>query len=310
MIPLESNKYKNDPVIIQHIMQMIDNDILWNGETFRAIITELRKTRNGKTAMKTSEELNDKESYESAMMCWESLDDLEQPSKKRKTHAQDEATNNKANEMDDKMHTKRTTNMGTHSNISVDDLQLGADYDTSMLATQETSVKNIVYKMNIPEGKLDHTKNVQDSSKNSGKQDNKKFSPLEKSNQVTSNDKFNAYGESERDAKMEKGEECKTNTWQMRKIIHTEFESDDDVAEQSKNANDVKTEEKVRVMKKTVHYYEFSSEEEEGEHADLNKIKKTQDGHENPSKNDENDQALVSNEMTLSRIGSDIFIGD
>ena len=40
------------------------------------------------------------------------------------------------------------------------------------------------------------------------------------------------------------------------------------------------------------------------------KIKKTQDGHENPRKNDENDQALVSNEMTLSRIGDDIFIGD
>ena len=40
------------------------------------------------------------------------------------------------------------------------------------------------------------------------------------------------------------------------------------------------------------------------------KIKKTQDGHEKPSKNDENDQALVSNEMTLSSIGSDIFIGD
>ena len=40
------------------------------------------------------------------------------------------------------------------------------------------------------------------------------------------------------------------------------------------------------------------------------KIKKTQDDHENPSKNDENDQALVSNEMTLSSIGNDIFIGD
>ena len=37
---------------------------------------------------------------------------------------------------------------------------------------------------------------------------------------------------------------------------------------------------------------------------------KTQGGHENPSKNDENDQALVSNEMTLSSIGNDIFIGD
>ena len=46
----------------------------------------------------------------------------------------------------------------------------------------------------------------------------------------------------------------------MRKIIHMEFDLDDDVAEQSKNANDVKAEGKVRVMKKTVHYYEFSSE--------------------------------------------------
>ena len=46
-----------------------------------------------------------------------------------------------------------------------------------------------------------------------------------------------------------------------------EFESDDDVEEQLKNANDVKAEGKVRVRKKMVHYYEFSSEEEEGEHA-------------------------------------------
>ena len=61
--------------------------------------------------------------------------------------------------------------------------------------------------------------------------------------------------------------------------------------------------------KKTVHYYEFSSEEEEGEHVDP-KVKKTQDGHKNPRKNDENDQALVSNERTLSSIGNYIFIGD
>ena len=40
------------------------------------------------------------------------------------------------------------------------------------------------------------------------------------------------------------------------------------------------------------------------------KIMKTQDGHENQNKNDENDQSLVSNEMTLSSIGSDIFVGD
>ena len=89
-----------------------------------------------------------------------------------------------------------------------------------------------------------------------------------------------------------------------------EFESDDDVDEQAKNSSNVKMEGKVRVRKKTVHYYEISSDKEEGKHADLKKVKKTQDGHENQQKNDGNDQALVSNEMTVSSIGNDIFIGD
>ena len=43
MIPLESDQYKNDLVINQHIMQMIDTDILWYGETFRAILMKLWK---------------------------------------------------------------------------------------------------------------------------------------------------------------------------------------------------------------------------------------------------------------------------
>ena len=70
---------------------------------------------------------------------------------------------------------------------------------------------------------------------------------------------------------MKKGEERKTNTWRTRKIIHMEFDLDDDVAEQSKNANHAKKEGKAQVTKKTVHYYEFSSEEEEGAHADPKK---------------------------------------
>ena len=60
----------------------------------------------------------------------------------------------------------------------------------------------------------------------------------------------------------------------MQKIIHMEFETDDDMEEQSKNANDVKVEGKARVRKKTIHYYEFSSEDEEGEHADPKKLRK------------------------------------
>ena len=43
MIPLESNLYKTDPVINQHIMQMIDTDISWYKKTFGAILMELQK---------------------------------------------------------------------------------------------------------------------------------------------------------------------------------------------------------------------------------------------------------------------------
>ena len=93
MILLESDKYKSDPVINQHVMQMIDTDIYWYGQTFRAILMELRKIWNGESPTKTGEESN-----ETAMMCWESLDDSEQASMKRKMHAQDDKTNDKAND--------------------------------------------------------------------------------------------------------------------------------------------------------------------------------------------------------------------
>ena len=88
------------------------------------------------------------------MMCWESLDYPEQTSQKRKMHAQDDETNNNANEMDNKTPTMvamRTTNMVKHLNIPVSELRLGADNDTSTLATQETPMKNLVYITNMPE---------------------------------------------------------------------------------------------------------------------------------------------------------------
>ena len=157
MIPLKSDKYKSDPVVNQHIMQMIYTDIHWYEQTFREILMELRKIQNGETPTKTSEESN-----ETAMMCWESLDDSEQASKKRKMHAQDDKTNEKANEIDDKTPTMptRTTNMVKHLNKPVGELRLKADDNASTLATQETSAKNLVYITNMPEGTLKTTKNV------------------------------------------------------------------------------------------------------------------------------------------------------
>ena len=77
LIPLESDKHRRYLVIIQHTMQMINTNIHWHEQTFWEILTELRKIRHGETPTKTSEETD-----ETAMMCWESLDESEQASKK------------------------------------------------------------------------------------------------------------------------------------------------------------------------------------------------------------------------------------
>ena len=138
MIPLDSNLHKSDPVIIQHIMQMIDTDIFWYGETFKEVLTELRKKALNETTRYTGEKLDENKHFESAMMCWESLDESEPTSKKRKTLFQEEAMNDQSDKLDDDPHTQRTANKGVGSIIPVNDLQLGTDDDASMLATQET----------------------------------------------------------------------------------------------------------------------------------------------------------------------------
>ena len=91
---------------------------------------------------------------------------------------------------------------------------------------------------------------------------------------------------------MKKARVAKKNIWRTRKIIPTEFESDDDVDKQTKNFGNVKMEGKVRVKKKIIHYYEFSSDKEEGKRADQKKAQKTQKGHENQDKNDEKKRLL------------------
>ena len=55
MIPLASDLHKSDPVIIRHIMQMINTDIFWYGETFKEVLTELRKKALNETTMYTGE---------------------------------------------------------------------------------------------------------------------------------------------------------------------------------------------------------------------------------------------------------------
>ena len=61
-------------------------------------------------------QIDKNKTYESAMMCCESLDASKQASKKRKTIGQDEEMNNdkemQADEMDDEKHIKHTVYMG------------------------------------------------------------------------------------------------------------------------------------------------------------------------------------------------------
>ena len=205
MILLELNLYKTDPVINQHIVQMIDTDISWYKKTFGAILMELQKIRNGKMITQTSEEHGEKEAivlcdksqvmlsdlrlyngqkeqkdcynmtnksvsnkaqknwprksfqinerFESAMMCWESLEDPEKEDKIAKTTGQDEETNDdkeKQNDgKEDEEHIKSTVSTGNRPKIPVEELKLGVDDNASTLATQETSVKNLVYITNI-----------------------------------------------------------------------------------------------------------------------------------------------------------------
>ena len=152
LIPLESNLHRSDPVIIQHTMQMIDTDIHWHEQTFRDIIMELWKLWSGETPTKPSEETS-----ETAMMCWENLNESEQASKKRKMHTQDDETSGNANEMDDKTPTMptHTTTMAKQLTKPVGELRLGADNDASTLATQVNPPKKLVYITNMPECTLE-----------------------------------------------------------------------------------------------------------------------------------------------------------
>ena len=135
----------------------------------------------------------------------------------------------------------------------------------------------------MPECTLETNENVQDSSKNTNEEDDRKPSPVEKTNQITSNVQLNTYEESDREEDSKKAREAMKNIWRTRMIIHMEFDSDDDVDEQTKNSSNVKTEGKIQV-KKITHYYEFSSDEDEGKRADPKKFRKPRKATKNKSK--------------------------
>ena len=126
---------------------------------------------------------------------------------------------------------------------------MGVDDDALTLATQETSVKNLVYITNIQEESKGITNDTCNDSKNSSEQDNKKptarTSPLEKSLPIKPNDDLKDYGESGIENNQGRGKEWKKKAKKTKEVIHIEFNMDDDMEMQLKNANDRKAEGKV-----------------------------------------------------------------
>ena len=90
-------------------------------------------------------QINENKNYESAMMCWESLEDSEQEERTRKTIGQDKETTDDKEKQDDEKdneeHAEGTVYTGNRLKIPVKELKLGVDDDTLTLTTQETLVK-------------------------------------------------------------------------------------------------------------------------------------------------------------------------
>ena len=90
--------------------------------------------------------------------------------------------------------------MGNRLKIPVEELKLGVDDDASTLATQETSVKKLVYIMIIQEEIKETVSDARNDGKNSSESEDKKPTvktrPLEKSCPINPNDDLKDYGES------------------------------------------------------------------------------------------------------------------
>ena len=102
-----------------------------------------------------------------------------------------------------------TPTMSKQINKPVGELRLRADEDASTLATQENPPEKLVYITNMPDHTLGTSENTRDSSKNTNKEDDRKPSPVEKTDQITSNVQLNEYEESDREEDSKKAQEAK-----------------------------------------------------------------------------------------------------
>ena len=214
---------------------------------------------------------------EVAMMCWENLDESQDKEPNKEVGSEDKRLdddNEKQNyeEAHEENVESTVKNTGNQLEILIEEFNLGMQDNASTLTTQETSLKKSVYITNIKKQTDETLSDPLDFStkvnKEEGPEDKKppaKNRSLERSSSINSIDDLEDYEESGSENDERKETKRKKNRKKSRKIIHIEFNSDDDKKEQTKNATDgnqIEVEGKVHIKKKIIHNYELCSEDD------------------------------------------------
>ena len=223
-----------------------------------------------------SESMTKKGITESAMMCWEPTNNLSE----EKPHVEPEKVTKKPVEKMEKRkhgekHVRPTLDTNSRLNISIEEFTWEREADGSTLETEDYDQQQIVYITNLKDGLRKNGTKLYDEEGPNKKACCRKKVLIEKPSPNNLNHVFELYKESGSDV---------------------DYIEDSLKGENKKNSKEDD--------------YINMDEEKEGKQADLLRSRITRYDHDIPRKKGENEKALVTNEMELSHLGKNIFIGD
>ena len=217
-----------------------------------------------------------KDNVESAMMCWESTENLAE----EEPRGESEKVANKLVKTTEKQkheeeHVEPTLYTGNQLKISIEEFSWEREDDGSTLGTEEPEQQEVVYITNLEDGLRKDGTALYDEKGPNKKKPAARFRPIEVPSLNNPNHAFDIYGEPDSD------------------VIYIE---DCSKGEARKNSKE--------------HDYTNMDVKKEGKQADLQELNITQYHHEISRKQGENEKGLVTKEMGLGFLEKNIFIGD
>ena len=258
------------------------NDMLSEGKERAKQESQDKPKHNGTDKMEVksktirSESTTKKEKVESAMMCWESTGSFmeEDPHEEPEKVAMKPVENTEKQKHEEE-HVGPTLDTGSRLKISIEEFSWERDDDGSTLETEEPKQQEIVYITNIKDGLQKNGTKLYDEEGPDRKKPAARNRPIEEPSLNNPNHVFEVYEESGSDV---------------------DYIEDSLKGENKKNSKGDN--------------YTNMDEEKVGKQANLLKSKTTRYHHDIPRRKAENEKALVTNEMELSHLGENIFIGD